>query len=108
MNPNCSDRAESTVAPQALHLLNDSHIRKLAVSLAERVRQRAGEDLVSQIDQAYWLPLSRPPKAEERATSLDLMQEALRKLGGGTAARFQILAKFCHTILNSAAFVYID
>ena len=108
MNPNCSNRAESIVAPQALHLLNDSHIRELAGSLAERVRQTAGNDLHHQIDQAYWIALSRPPKRREKEASLALMQQANRALGSRAEARAQTLTKFCHTILNSAAFVYID
>ena len=36
MNPNCTERAQSTVAPQALHLLNDATIRRLASALAQR------------------------------------------------------------------------
>ena len=40
MTPNCVRRTDTSVAPQALYLLNDTVIRKLADALAERVQER--------------------------------------------------------------------
>ena len=108
MSPNCVDRAQSTVAPQALHLLNDSTIRQLADSVAERVRMEVGENLADQIERVYWVTLSRPPTGEERQISLESFQAASEALTDRDDHRRQVLAKFCHTLFNSAAFVYID
>ncbi len=108
MSPNCVDRAQSTVAPQALHLLNDSTIRQLADSVAERVRMEVGENLADQIERVYWVTLSRPPTGEERQISLESFQAASEALTDRDDHRLQVLAKFCHTLFNSAAFVYID
>src|SRR5262249_14172917 len=36
MSPNCLERRDSTVAPQALHLLNNGMVRRLAEGFAER------------------------------------------------------------------------
>ena len=69
MTPNCLERVESTVVPQALHLLNDPTVRQLAGSLAERVRREAGSDPGRRIEQAYWIVLNRPPTSEEQAVS---------------------------------------
>ncbi len=110
MTPNCLERVESTVVPQALHLLNDPTVRKLADSLAGRVRREAGSDPARQIEQAYWIVLNRPPTSEEQSVS----RQALERLGksvenaGGREVAEQALAKFCHTLLNSAGFLYID
>src|SRR5260370_33588382 len=70
MGPNCSQRASTAVAPQALFLLNNTLIRTLADALAERVREEAGDRLADQIDRIYWLALSRPPHAEEESSIL--------------------------------------
>jgi hypothetical protein len=108
MNPNCTERAQSTVAPQALHLLNDATIRRLADALAQRVETEAGDSLQAQVERIYWIVLSRPPTAEERRLSLQSFRNAWKALGNGNRERHRVLAKLAHTLYNSAAFVYID
>ena len=112
MTPNCLERVESTVAPQALHLMNDTTIRSLAASFAERVKREAGTDPLGQIERAYWIVLSRPPTSEEKELSrkalLELERVAAKSAPNREAVPTQALAKFCHTLLNSAAFIYID
>jgi len=100
MNPNCLQRTDSLVAPQALHLLNDSGIRELAKAFADRVREEAGEDRRRQVEQIYWIALSRPPSAEE----MEICLESLKAVKSADAA----LPSLCRTIMNSAAFLYID
>ena len=108
MNPNCTERAQSTVAPQALHLLNDATIRRLAAALAQRVEMEAGDSLEAQVERIYWIVLSRPPTDGERQLSLQSFRRAWKGLGNRSQDRQQVLAKFAHTLYNSAAFVYID
>ena len=102
MNPACLDRTESIVATQALHLLNNGMVDDLAGYFAERVQRDAGDTPAAQIERAYWLAAGRAPSAEERSVSLEAMRE-FAAAGAGRA-----LKKFCHTLLNSAAFLYID
>jgi hypothetical protein len=102
----------------------------LAQSFAERVRKDAGAEPEKQIERAYWIALSRPPTGEERKVSLDALLR-LRTLQGEKAAAgtstnvaakpaadrsgsvleataTPALEEFCHTLMNSAAFLYID
>jgi hypothetical protein len=104
MNPNCLERRDSTVAPQALHLMNNGMVRELARQFAERVRREAGPEEAAQVDRVYWLALSRPPGDEEKAVGV----EALKRLAQAWAKREEALTTYCHTILKSAAFVYVD
>ena len=110
MTPNCLERVESTVVPQALHLLNDPTVRKLADSLAERVQREAGSDPARRIEQAYWIVLNRPPTPEEQSVSRPALEKLKKSVeyNGGKEVAEQALAKFCHTLLNSAGFLYID
>jgi hypothetical protein len=108
MGPNCSQRASTAVVTQALFLLNDTLIRALADSLAERVRNEAGERLAEQIDRVYWLALSRPPTAEEKGIILAELARVDEAGPGHPEARKRLLARLCHTILNSPAFLYVD
>jgi hypothetical protein len=117
MNPNCLERRDSSVATQALHLWNDGMVRDLAGHFARRVDAQAGGDPERQVDLAFKIALSRPPDEEERAASLDalarLTAEWARQPDRGPGPddpgpALQALTTFCHTILNSASFLYID
>jgi hypothetical protein len=111
MSPACLVRTQSNVAPQALHLLNNATVYEVANYFAKRVEKEAGPNADREIEQAYWMALSRAPSDEEkRVAAQDLLklEQAAVKEGKGEAARQYALTAFCHTILNSAAFLYID
>jgi mono/diheme cytochrome c family protein len=119
MNPNCVERRDSTVAPQALHLLNNGMVRQLAEQFAARVAREAGTDPAKQIDRVSLIALARRPSDEERSVGLDalvrLRQESARHATPSDAstpvpdeASREALTTFCHAIMNSAAFLYVD
>ena len=117
MNPNCVERRDSIVAPQALHMMNNGMVRHLAEHFAVRVAREAGPDASKQIDRAYLIAFARRATDEERGVGLD----ALRRLNVEWAkhtvtpdkpnsedAAKEALTTYCHTLLNSAAFSYVD
>jgi len=115
MNPNCISRRASTVAVQALHLMNDGMVGQLAGDFARRVVHEAGDDPERQVERAWVIALSRRPSQEE----LEAGVAALRELRSaweaepgspaqGETPSLRALANFCHAILNSAAFLYVD
>ena len=111
LSPACLTRTQSNVAPQALHLLNNATIYELSEDFANRLENEAGSDVRRQVEQAYWIALSRAPAVEEmRVASDDLLKlkQAAAKDVKGSDAEHKALTAFCHTILNSAAFLYID
>ncbi|MCH8043668.1 MAG: PSD1 domain-containing protein [Planctomycetes bacterium] len=115
MNPNCITRPVSTVAPQALHLLNNAMIHDLAGKFAERVREEAGDDPRQQIQRAWLIALGRQPTSEEReiaSVSLEQLTDLWVKLLENGAdpkeAARRALHNFCHALMNSAAFLYVD
>jgi hypothetical protein len=116
MIPNCIQRPNATVASQALHLLNDTMILKLAGEFAERVQREAGRETYRQVEKAYQIALSREPSDEEKQISLQtltqLTEQWKRELGGeadkDNEAERRALTNLCHTLINSAAFLYVD
>jgi mono/diheme cytochrome c family protein len=117
MNPNCIERRDSTVAPQALHLLNNGMIDQLAADFAKRVRREVGNNPDRQIDAIYLIALSRSPTADEKKLgreALELFADEWEKhlAAAGKpdrdAAELKALATYCHAIMNSAAFLYVD
>ncbi|MEZ5398422.1 MAG: DUF1553 domain-containing protein [Bryobacteraceae bacterium] len=119
MNPNCVKRGQSVVSSQALHLMNSDLVRENARYMAGRIADAVGDDPAAQIQRAYLLALGRPPSPEERQLAVDtvnrLVPEWRRKLESelpaepiAGRARWLALASICHTLLNSAEFLYVD
>ena len=119
MTPNCTERQHSTVATQALALMNSEASWSHAKHMAGRVIDIAGDAPRSQVEEVYWRALSRPPSAAEMTDALETIEALARQwptrleeeyTAAPTAwtARWLSLANLCHAVLNSAAFSYID
>jgi hypothetical protein len=117
MNPNCIERRDSTVAPQALHLMNNGMVHKLAEAFARRIAKEAGNDPARQVESVYLVAFSRPPGEEEKEAGLAALAQLTAQWAEEIAhsgksdpreAAARALATYCHTIINSASFLYID
>jgi hypothetical protein len=112
LSPACLERNRSNVPTQSLTMLNDPTIRRLASHFAERLMKEAGPAWPALVERAYWLALSRPPSHEELKASLEMLGtvDAQKEEKGGDLqlGRSAALNKFCHMLLNSAAFIYVD
>jgi len=121
----CSRRFRSVIPSQSLILMNDPLGLEWSRSLAGRVLNDGGLSLDQQVDRAYRLALSRAPKTEERAAVLDFLQQQAKlhsarlernekppvpaELPAGIdAARAAAFVDFCHTLLNSNEFLYVN
>jgi hypothetical protein len=91
----CARRAESTVAPQALSLLNSPLAVEAAHAFAARVKREAGETQDAQIKRAFNLALQRVPARDELAACL--------RLAGRRG-----LTEVCRALLNLNEFIYVD
>ena len=68
-------RTRTTVAPQALTLLNDPWIQIQAKAFANRVTREAGTDRDRQIERAFALALQRLPTTAEARAARNLLQD---------------------------------
>jgi cytochrome c553 len=119
MNPNCVQRGQSVVSSQALHLMNSGLVRENARFMAGRIADAVGDRPDAQIERAYLLALAREPSAGELGAARQAMERAIpewtRKLETekpaepvASRARWLALATICHTLMNSAEFLYLD
>ena len=95
MVSSCSERTRSTVAPQALLLMNNAEVLLQAKHFAQRVVLEAGHDSQSQVRHAFELALSRPPGETEMARALEFV--------GSTPTG---LVDLCQTLFNLNEFLY--
>jgi hypothetical protein len=88
-------RAVTTTPLQALSLLNNGFMLRMADRFAERVQRDAGDDAIAQIRRAYELAYARPPDDDE----VRRVRPIVERHG---------LAVFCRALFNSSEFVYVD
>ena len=91
----CARRNESTVAPQALSLLNSPFALELAKALATRIEKKAGAFASDRVDLAFERVLQRKPDAEERRACLEFFEK-------------RTFTELCRALLNLNEFVYVD
>lgn len=91
----CPRRQVSTIAPQALTLLNDPLTREAAHAFANRVQKEAGSEPSRQVEWAFLLALQRRPTKDEAAACQQLRAK-------------QGLAALCRALINLNEFAYID
>ena len=72
-------RSVSTVAPQALFLVNSSFVQAQAQSLARRLIEASPHDDAARIDIAYRRLFGRPPRAEEVEIGRSFLARAARR-----------------------------
>jgi hypothetical protein len=91
----CARRETSTVAPQALTLMNGAFFQKQAEAFAARLRKDAGNEPAAQIERAWLLALNRAPDHEERRRALDFLSA-------------EPLERLCLLVLNLSEALYVD
>ncbi len=103
-------RPSTTVAPQALALMNNPHVRGYAAGLASRVTAKVQDSPADAIRSAYRLALGRPPEPDETVAALDFLlvqSERYRKDGNAQALGLSF-TDFCQSLICLNEFVYVD
>jgi mono/diheme cytochrome c family protein len=105
-------RPVTTVAPQALLLLNSRFADEQAGHLAERVRREAGPQPARQVERLFRRALGRVPTAREAAVAQRLLSAHAADSPPATRTtgvdRNDPLRSLCLVVLNLNEFVYLD
>jgi cytochrome c553 len=103
-------RATTTIAPQALLMMNNPTVREYAEGFSRRIGAGAKGAAVDGIRLGYRLALGRAPTAREEADATEFLarQEQEYKAGGHKEPAHQALADFCQAFFCLNEFIYID
>jgi Protein of unknown function (DUF1553)/Protein of unknown function (DUF1549) len=110
-------RPVTTVAPQALLLLNSEFTLEQACALAERVRRDAGNDPDAQVKRLFRLALGRLPTERESTIATQLLSAKAKPATSqvrsdapapSDASAPDRLSSLCLVVLNLNEFVYVD
>ncbi len=111
MHESCARRSQTTVAPQALVLLNSNLVLELARGVVKRVRDQADtNDVSNQVCQAWQIVLGRHPRDDELNQALTfLTNQAANSNATKPAMRNDhALLDLCHVLINTNEFLYVD
>ena len=100
-------RSKTIPPSQALFFLNNPLIMAQALALAERLLVDQEINPALKVTAAYRQTLQRDPSEAETARALSHIQEQEAELSGGDST-IRAWASFCHALLASNEFRYID
>jgi hypothetical protein len=105
-------RDVSTVAPQALTLLNNEWVHGESYAMAARAIA-AGSDRKQRVLAAWRIVLSREPTERERDASIEFVSRWQSTSGSGAGSsdadqELFAIAALCHTLINTNEFIYLD
>ena len=99
-------RASTTVAPQALFLMNSPFVKAQATAFAKRVMQ-AGPDDATRIRAAYEMAFGRLPSAAEVEAAAGYVARESPAEGTRGDSRATAWTRLCHALLASNEFLYV-
>jgi len=91
----CARRETSTVAPQALAMMNSSFMTDQANRLADRIREQAGAEPNAAVEFGWRLAFGRVPSRQERQAALSFLER-------------NSLPQLSLLLLNMSEFIYVD
>ncbi|MCO6454123.1 MAG: PSD1 domain-containing protein [Pirellulaceae bacterium] len=120
METNCERRASSTVATQALMLMNSEFMLQQARRMAQRVEREgaastaAADEHAGLLDRAWQLAFCREIGESERRAAEEFLARQVEQIRAGgnlppdTSPELLALTCLCQVLLSSNEFLYVD
>jgi hypothetical protein len=99
-------RPQTTVATQALFLMNSPFVKQQAGKLAERLAKDEPTDERARINRLYLLTVNRPAAAAESETAEAFLDQCAKDLTKAKNSRQDAWVQLCHAILGSNQFLF--
>ena len=105
------DRSTTTVAPQALLMMNSDFVMQAAADLAGQLCGET-EDATARLSKLYQLTLGREPSEPERIADLAFLQQVNQSFQGSELddrkRSLKSWSVLCHTVMASSEFIYVQ
>jgi hypothetical protein len=103
-------RTTTTIAPQALLLMNNAIVRSCAEGLTRRIHPAADGKLEDAVRSGYAIALGRAPTGQELDESLAFVKEQMAsyQTERKPEARRLALTDFCQVLMELNEFIYVD
>lgn len=103
-------RASTTVAPQALLMMNNPQVRSYAAAFARRLAGEAGDEPAAIVRLGYAYALSRPPGADELSAALEFIAQQTERYRSEEQASAAELAltDYCQALFGLNEFIFVE
>ena len=102
-------RPSTTVATQALFLLNAPFVKHQAHKLAERLASESPDDERVRVNRLYLLTVSRPAEANEIETAMAFLDRCAGICASAPGnARLAAWTQLCHAVICSNTFLFLE
>jgi cytochrome c553 len=105
-----AERPTTTIAPQALLLMNNPNVRSCAKAMAKRITDSRRTSVEEAVESAYLIALARQPAADELADGVGFVSQQTKsyQTAGQTDPQAMGLADFCQILMCLNEFVYVE
>jgi hypothetical protein len=105
-------RPVTTVAPQALWMMNNPQVRKCASAFAASLKDAVAKSPADAVQKAYQIALGRDPTEKEQSQSvafLDAQIDSYKQSGKAESeAQAAGLTSFCQALFSLNEFIYVE
>ena len=111
MHESCARRPQTTIAPQALVLLNSELVLDLSRGVVKRIQDATySKNIPARVRHAWLTVLGREPQKDELAGGIQfLAEQSTRSEAKDEVTRANdALLDLCHVLINTNEFLYID
>jgi hypothetical protein len=112
MPVNCTQRTNSATVLQSLAILNSEFLFSQSEKMATRISEMAGLEIEPRVKVGFQIVFARQPTESELAKSLAFLNEQEQGFVSNETpvekARQMALANFCHMLLSSNEFLYVE
>jgi Protein of unknown function (DUF1553) len=105
-----AQRPTTTIAPQALLLMNNPNIRSYAKAFAKRIVADDMTPMEEAVQSGYLIALAREPTADEMTDGVAFIQQQTEsyRSSGKSEARELAVADFSQILMCLNEFVYVE
>jgi hypothetical protein len=105
-------RPSTTVAPQALWMLNNPQVQSYAKAFAERLKPAAVDSPADAVRLAYQIAYSRLPTESEQNDAVEFISEQRKQFAAAgkkeDEALLASLSSFCQVLFSLNEFIYVE
>jgi hypothetical protein len=105
-----AERPTTTIAPQALLLMNNPNVRNYAKAFAKRIAGDRATPLEEVVRSGYLIALARSPASDELKEGVSFIQQQTESYqsAGKSKAHELAVADFCQILMCLNEFVYVE
>ncbi len=101
-----AERPTTTIAPQALHMLNNPQVREAARGLTRRIYPDSTTSVETAVKRAYLITLARQPDRDELADGVAFIVRQFSTYP--LPRRENAITDFCQVLMCLNEFIYVD